>query len=256
MLVTGTASDGSAVSLPTTTTSNGSWFVNAPPGTYTAGATEDGTTTYSGPGLSPGPRTVTVANSSVSNVNFSACVEARNAGSSSGTNTVADAHASRGTVVGHGGYHVPCTSDYTFTLQASGPQRYIVDPSEVAFYNQSNDPTEKGYHAGTLHEIAGLLRYLGFQQLLLSPVFPACSNFSFADIAKYTQENDEIRFYSFYVGSAEFGTGTVTLQWNQSTQQVTVVHAPEITDGSMKRVWVWEIKRPNLRRRSGCAAFH
>ena len=43
----------------------GTWSVDVPPGSYTAGATEDGTTVYDGPAVTPGPAKVSVGSADV-----------------------------------------------------------------------------------------------------------------------------------------------------------------------------------------------
>jgi hypothetical protein len=69
VLVTGTDSDGNAVSTAAVSAADGSWSVMVPAGSYTAGPSKDGTT-FGPPGFTPSSQAVTVSTQDVTGVDF------------------------------------------------------------------------------------------------------------------------------------------------------------------------------------------
>jgi pimeloyl-ACP methyl ester carboxylesterase len=69
VLVTGTDSDGNAVSETDVSAADGSWSVKVPPGSYTAGPSQDGTT-FGPPGFIPPSQALTVSTQDVTGVDF------------------------------------------------------------------------------------------------------------------------------------------------------------------------------------------
>ncbi len=69
VLVTGTASNGNAVNQSAVSAAVGSWSAQVPPGSYTAGPTQDGST-FGPPGFTPASQAVTVSDQDVTGVDF------------------------------------------------------------------------------------------------------------------------------------------------------------------------------------------
>jgi len=69
VLVTGTDSDGNAVSRTAASAADGSWSLTVPAGSYTAGPSQDGTT-FGPPGFDPSSQAVTVGTQDVTGVDF------------------------------------------------------------------------------------------------------------------------------------------------------------------------------------------
>ncbi len=233
VLVTGTSSTGVAVSeTDTSNATDGTWSVNVPPGTYQAGASDDGAT-FDLPGFSPEPTAPFAANADVPNVNFIGCTgpaDASTAASSLDTASLsarapspAVAHAADSST----GLPDACTSVYTVTVggRIPAPQQTIVDPGPGARFNQHDDgkPDYRRPTAFLSKFHPGLER-------------PAC--FTDADI-KRTYGHGPIDWYSYFKGPVDLPKYTVQFAYNQHTKDTSLVGAPEAGEAKMTKVWVW-----------------
>jgi hypothetical protein len=235
VLVQGTSSDGSAVSVSATSDADGTWSVGVPNGSYDVGPTSDGKTVGI-PSFDPAKLPETVTGKDISDLNFMACPE-----SEDGTR-LADANgAQNGRVAfyrpGSGLTESLCKSGYTVTVSARIPQAQIVDPSTIAPYNSSTDPNKPTFPAET-----GAVATLFYQRVLDSvfetyPRYPSCNmTFSLADLAK---DRTQLRWYT-YLSGGPLGQVTVPLVWNQKAQMVYFNGAPSETNGSLTRTWVYQ----------------
>jgi hypothetical protein len=244
IVMTGTATDGSPVTVSTDTADDGTWDVAVPAGTYTVGPSHDGTT-IDGAGFDPQSQSQTVGTTPVTGVDFQGCV--LDPGGSSASGSVADA-ASAGSARAHlageatagGNPDVSlCKSVYTFKFSAKIPQSIIADPALDAHYNSNADPNRAGYKAdyepwlGLLHSGSVVRRVLA-----VAPEFPECMNN--AQVEAYTKGHVGVEWYS-YIEGGSLGTVTVPVVWNQNTQGVHVEAAPVLRYGTLTRVFKYKL---------------
>jgi hypothetical protein len=232
VLVTGTAAaDSSPVSVTATTAADGTWSAPVPAGTYTVGPTIDGTTIYDGPSFAPHKTSVTVGTASVQNVNFASCVIQPASEDAAGTRARAVAAEASGAA--------GCISTYTVNIKASIHQPVLVDPSEDAHYNSTDDPDKADYR-DTSSWIPDLLRQGEFSRhLAAAPEFPEC--FSDKRVEDLTADRAKVRWSSYIKTGTVLGGGKVTLTYNQSDKHVGFGSDPTVSKGVLTRVFKWRL---------------
>jgi hypothetical protein len=237
VLVQGTASDGTPVSETDETAADGSWSVQVPAGSYTAGLSEDGSTFVS-PVME---QSVAVGGSAVTGVDFSSCAE----GSSSSSTPAAVVDLPRlGSGVGRrvvahtaaAGFSPSyCESEYNVTVSAKIPQDILVDASEDAHFQEASG---EGFNHS--QSLVNALRKYNRESKGFNPEFPECINAG--KLRYYTGLHLSPEWYSYIRAGTVIGSATVPITWNQSTGQVELEGAPTITHGSVTREFVWQVK--------------
>ncbi len=242
VLVSGTSSDGQSVSVTAVTADDGTWSVNVPAGTYTAGISSDGSTFVSKAYEQP----VTVGDSPVTGVNFEACDDGASESESDELRTGLNVGAWAQPVQAHAAAanFTPsyCQSLYTIGLSASIKQSQIVDPSLKAPFNSSTDPSHPHYSGST--SAARFLYQSGFDSLFEAyPKYPSCLDpEELVDLARHATK---VRWYTYMTSGSSLGKISIPLVWNQNTgkadqpQQVVFDpdDSPSSSNGSLTRVW-------------------
>ena len=224
ILVTGTATDGTAISETSVSSdADGSWSVMVPPGSYTAGPTADDTTidgTGFDPEQYPDTGTFGVTTGPVTGLDFKTCT----VGGSSDEESVhlSLAHAAHGTTSSV----TACTSVYTITVGGTvpAPNGTIVDPGPGARYNENSDG-DADYRGPT-----PFFSYLDSAQAEA----PAC--LSTEDAEKYGRRID---WYSYIKGPVTLPKYTVKVAYDQRTGQTSLIGTPQAGEAEMTKVWVW-----------------
>jgi hypothetical protein len=121
-------------------------------------------------------------------------------------------------------------SDYTINVQASIPQDIVVDPSTEARYNTTSDNGQDGYN----HETPFLKRLIGKEL-----EYPEC--LSASEVAEDTEKNVIAEWYSYYLGPTSLGKITIPLQWDESTQEVTLGDSIYSVTGQLTRVFKYRL---------------
>jgi hypothetical protein len=252
ILVTGTASDGSAVSETSTSGDDGSWSVQVPSGSYTAGPTLDGTT-IDGRGFDPEQSPpLTIDTTPQTDVNFLTCAgpqdssdgDAADDATSSGGDLTALASFDAADRVGDAtllsasaGSEI-CKANYTVTLKAALPEAVVVDPSLSAPYNTAQIPTEDGYNGktSTWAQFQSKLHLDSVPDLGAELTYPDC--LSKSQVATLTKDQVHLKWYTYLKGPSNLGGVKVPLLWNRSSATVTTLSQPVVTSGSLRRVYV------------------
>jgi hypothetical protein len=244
VLVKGTASDGSAVSETDQTDADGNWSVEVPPGSYTAGPSDDDVT-FLPPAFAPQTRPVTVTNQPVPNQNFSVCTEPTDSSGSaappgSGLWSASDgfgpmpaSHSAAASAVDQ------CISDYTVTVKASIAQKMIVDPSTVAHFNVSGN-LKTGFNDSK--DWTGVATSANRQWLNLSPEFPECATEE--EMKNLLAKDARVRSYSYITGGV-LGGVKIPMEWNQDTKKVHFLRGIKLLPGYLTRHFVWQASFPS-----------
>jgi hypothetical protein len=239
VLVKGTASDGSPVSVIDTSANDGTWSVQVPAGSYTAGLSRDGASFVSDAMEQP----VKVSNADVGDVNFTSCAGPTTAGAARDL-AAGDPFAGAAEAAFEPSY---CESEYTLTLTAKIPQAIVVDASKNAHYNVTDDNGSKGFnHTPTF---INALRDFFRTKAAFNEEFPDCMRPG--KVALYTREHARAEWYSYIKAGKIIGTATVKFIWNQSTQKLELAGEPSDTTASLTRVFVYRVQLPNGKSVSG-----
>lgn len=243
ILVSGHASDGTAISVTATTDGSGAWSVQVPSGTYRVGPTLDGTTFADLPSVDPASRSVTVKDADLTDQNFATCVES----GSSDSDTASSRARVRSTVAKPS----DCVSQYTVALKASIKQKSVIDPSDDAHFRVTPTADNPGFNDTDYWFTHYLRETKVTRQLASLPTFPECSAFSPARVRELTKKNATIRWFSTISGKSQLGSAKVTFAWNQSKQRMTLVDAPTIAAGTMTRRFRWDLDEPGSKPKLG-----
>jgi hypothetical protein len=126
-------------------------------------------------------------------------------------------------------------SDYTVNLQASVPQGIVVDPSTAAHFNTTADNGPEGFpKESTISQAVKQIAVLAKE-----PEFPEC--LSAAEVAEDTEKHMESEWYSYYLGDTSLGKISVPLQWDETTQQVTLAGSLFVTQYNLTRVFKYRL---------------
>ncbi len=237
VIVTGTATDGTAVTESDVSDDDGAWSVTVPPGMYTAGPSLDGTT-IDGTGFDPDQTTLQVGATPVTEgTTFLTCDLGAAAGSAADRAASPLSAASDGLgggIVAHAtsaSYVSQCASVYTVTLSASLPRGVMVDPSYEAHYNVTPDNDTDGYN----YKTGGLLPFLHNdilrKRLDLATEYPEC----LAPEAKsLAEEKATVAWYTAIHGGA-LGSVQIPVVYNQDDGGTVHVLAPVTTTATLTR---------------------
>ena len=259
VLVTGRASDGSAVSERDVTGADGSWSVMVPSGSYTAGPVGDDGVTFvgasiepSGPqGSAPGTTPVVVEGSDVPNVDFKTCAASVDSSAASDSRELLAAASDpfRSAALTHTAEtsFAPslCISSYTLSIAAKIPQKILVDPSPHAHYNRSSDPYQGVYESGKSFVTAG-------KAVIEKNEFPECMPRGQVDAI--AGGNGKAEWYSDIDGGVSLGKVEVPLTWNQDKGKTDLLGEPVETNGSLTREFHWRVTFPGHKPRYGDCA--
>jgi hypothetical protein len=230
ILVTGTATDGTAISETSVSSdADGSWSVMVPPGTYSAGPTDDDTTidgTGFDPEQYPDEGTFSVTTGPVTGLDFKTCTVG-GAPDEEESDRPALSRAADGVTSSITSSSVTsCTSVYTITVGGTipAPDGTIVDPGPGARYN-ANPDGDADYR-----QEPGFFSYLDDRQLA-----PAC--LSEADAERY---GGQFEWYSYFKGPVDLPRYTVKIAYDQRTKQTSLVGTPQAGEVEMTKVWVWK----------------
>ena len=244
MLVTGTTHAGAPLSVSATTASDGSWSVNVPSGSYTAGPSVDGGNTVDGTGFDPNSTQVTVSSVAVPDIDFTGCTPPESSLEASADPAVL-AHASRDAASAAAAGFSPslCKSLYTLTLSAKIPQAVLVDPSLDGHYNRSSVSGHVEFESNPLEAWLRVLHTPAFIVHLLPHAleYPECMSDNL--VKKLTEQDVEAEWATHIVGGS-LGSVSVPFIWNQTTQGVHVYAAPTVTTAKMTRVFEYELLYP------------
>jgi hypothetical protein len=237
IVVTGAASDGSAVTEAATSSKDGSWSVQVPAGSYTAGPTFDGQA-IDGRGFEPEQAAVPVAATPVNDVNFLTCVgpadNSDGANGGDGTDSLGSTASTPASLTSFHAAHVIgkstylsasegssiCKANYTFTLTASIPQSVMVDPSAHAPYNTSTNPGAHGWNAKT-SKLSAVLNHTLLDNFPLiggEPTYPSCLTDKQVD--GFATKKIGVKWYTYYTAGANLGRVTIPITWNRSTAKL------------------------------------
>jgi hypothetical protein len=129
-------------------------------------------------------------------------------------------------------------SDYTINMQASIPQDIVVDPSTAAHFNTTADNGPEGFpKESTISQVGQVVKTLAL--LGKEPEFPEC--LPVAEVAEDTEKHMESEWYSYYVGATSLGKVSVPLQWDETTQQVTLEDSLSFTTYDLTRVFKYRL---------------
>ncbi len=209
ILVTGRASDGTAISKLATSGADGKWGAGVPAGVYTVGPSNDGAT-ITGEGFTPEQASATVTSSKVEEGrNFQVCVISTDAEGSGAPSMESQLDAlTVGVRSGDLRYPVArlasgtaCAANYSFTVYGGIPISRFVDPSSRAPYAVFSNG--EGYRANNHAPSSNW-----YEQM------PACPSFE----SHGTEEKFRpLKWLTFYNGNGTNGLGsaTVNLSWDR-----------------------------------------
>jgi hypothetical protein len=244
ILVTGTATDGSAVSVTgISADETGAWSVQVPPGSYTATPVENDGKTPIGPAVDPSEVSDIQVGPDRDDVNFVACAQpVGDAATSRSSSRAASDGSAAPRLRSHAAITGPvtfCQSVYTVTMSASLNERVFADPSLAAHYNTDSDPDKAGYNHKVPWYYSLSHNETVRKELGLATEFPECMSES--DVASFTKAHDKVEWYSYLLGGSSLGSVTVQLTWDQHQQTVDHYGNPTWTPGSVTRVWKWHV---------------
>jgi hypothetical protein len=243
ILVTGTATDGSAVSVTgTSADGTGAWSVQVPPGSYTATPVENDGKTPIGPAIVPQDVKNIQVGPDRDDVNFVACAEPVGDDAASRSSSSASDGSAASRLRSHAAMTGPvtfCQSVYTVTMSASLNEKVFADPSLAAHYNTDSNPDRAGYNHKipwyySLTHNETVRKELGF-----ATEYPECMSNS--EVADYTEAHRKVEWYSYLLGGSSLGSVTVQVTWDQHNQTVDDYGDPTWTPGSVTRVWKWHV---------------
>jgi hypothetical protein len=249
VLVMGTASDGSPISVTDTTAADGSWSVMVPPGSYQAGPSEDGST-FGPPGFDPSQLPATVTDKDVTGVNFVGCQvgDDTNDGAAPAASSVGRSGQVRPAATAAGPVNL-CQSVYTVHVLTGIPKAadvpndphtgspYVVDASSLARYDMHADPRTPDYRSAN-----GAIEFLNHttpfrQALFKGRQYPGCMRQH--QVHELNEKGANVKWYSYITGTS-FGSYSIPIAYNQDLRRTSLVAAPTVTRAKLTRVWEWK----------------
>ncbi len=222
IVVTGTASDGSAVTEHDATAADGSWSVIVPPGRYSVGPSGDGVK-IDGRGFDPLKYAgLSVGSTPITGRDFTTCTVSNPAGGAGDPSpAAADSARTSGAAAAVG--PSACKSTYTVTVSAKIPQAHLVDPSGKA-------PFEIGFHGYNPSSRDRLFH--------ITRGYPEC--LSPAAVEHFSHDGAKAEWYTYIVGG-KLGSVKVSYVWDRKAGTVHVVTDPEETHAILTRKFVYRI---------------